>query len=115
MFVRECGTIERTVYTVLFLHHVVQRLNHLLTNAVLQVHIHVVELVCLSAYDMDESSSLDRLTDMKIAYNRSICTVREFVKKYFPQITDEQLHEFIYLFFPFMFGIYPYAVVTDER
>ncbi len=75
----------------------------------------LLKLLSMNHYDMEENSSLDRLTDMKIAYNRSICTVREFVKKYFPQLTDEQLHEFIYLFFPFMFGIYPYAVVTDKQ
>ena len=75
----------------------------------------LLKLLSMNHYDMEENSSLDRLTDMKVAYNRSICTVRSFVKKYFPQLTDEQLHEFIYLFFPFMFGIYPYAVVTDKQ
>ena len=75
----------------------------------------LLKLLSMNHYDMEENSSLDRLTDMKVAYNRSICTVRTFVKKYFPQLTDEQLHEFIYLFFPFMFGIYPYAVVTDKQ
>ena len=75
----------------------------------------LLKLLSMNHYDMEENSSLDRLTDMKIAYNRSICTVRAFVKKYFPQLTDGQLHEFIYLFFPFMFGIYPYVVVTDKQ
>ena len=75
----------------------------------------LLKLLSMNHYDMEENSSLGRLTDMKVAYNRSICTVRELVKKYFPQLTDEQLHEFIYLFFPFMFGIYPYAVVTDKQ
>ncbi len=75
----------------------------------------LLKLLSMNHYDMEENSSLDRLTDMKVAYNRSICTVRAFVKKYFPQLTDEQLHEFIYLFFPFMFGIYPYAVLTDKQ
>lgn len=75
----------------------------------------LLKLLSMNHYDMEENSSLERLTDMKVAYSRSINTVREFVKKYFPQLTDEQLHEFIYLFFPFMFGIYPYAVVTDKQ
>ncbi len=75
----------------------------------------LLKLLSMNHYDMEENSSLDRLTDMKVAYNRSICTVRAFVKKYIPTFTDEQLHEFIYLFFPFMFGIYPYAVVTDKQ
>ena len=75
----------------------------------------LLKLLSMNHYDMEENSSLERLTDMKVAYKRSINTVHKFVKKYFPRLTDEQLHEFIYLFFPFMFGIYPYAVVTDKQ
>ncbi len=75
----------------------------------------LLKLLSMNHYDMEENSSLERLTDMKVAYGRSIRTVREFLKKYFPRLTDGQLHEFIYLFFPFMFGIYPYAIVTDKQ
>ena len=63
---------------------------------------------------MEENTSLDRLTDMKIIYSRLINIARGFVKKYSPQLTDEQLHEFICLFFPFMFGIYTYTM-TDKQ
>ncbi len=75
----------------------------------------LLKLLSMNHYDMEENSGLDRLTDMKVAYGRSMRTVRGFLKKYFPRLSEERVHEFIYLFFPFMFGIYPYAVVTDKQ
>ena len=30
-------------------------------------------------------------------------------------MTDAAIQNFIYLFFPFMFGIYPYTAVTDKQ
>ena len=30
-------------------------------------------------------------------------------------MTDAAIQSFIYLFFPFMFGIYPYTAVTDKQ
>ena len=81
----------------------------------LELRPQLLKLLSMNHYDMEENSRLDRLTDMKVAYDRSMRTVREFLKKYFPQLSEQRIHEFIYLFFPFMFGIYPYAVVTDKQ
>ena len=33
----------------------------------------------------------------------------------FTDMTEDEIHGFIYAFFPFMFGIYPYSVVTDKQ
>ena len=30
-------------------------------------------------------------------------------------MSEEDIRSFIYVFFPFMFGIYPYAAVTDKQ
>ena len=81
----------------------------------LELRPQLLKLLSMNHYDMEENSRLDRLTNMKVAYDRSMRTVREFLKKYFPQLSEQRIHEFIYLFFPFMFGIYPYAVVTDKQ
>ena len=31
------------------------------------------------------------------------------------EMNDKEVEKFIYTFFPFMIGIYPYAVVTDKK
>ena len=30
-------------------------------------------------------------------------------------MTEEERQDFLYLFFPFLFGVYPYTVVTDKQ
>ena len=35
------------------------------------------------------------------------------LKQYFPSMTEEDRKTFLYSFFPFMFGIYPYAFATE--
>ena len=107
-----CGDLEKTMQKTMSM--TTDELADALAHS-LEKRPQLLKLLSMNHYDMEENSSLDRLTDMKVAYNRSINTVREFVKKYLPRLTDEQLNEFIYLFFPFMFGIYPYAVVTDKQ
>ena len=37
------------------------------------------------------------------------------MNKFFKDMTEDDCIEFIYSFFPFMFGIYPYAVVTKKQ
>mgnify|MGYP006922409789 CR=1 FL=1 len=49
---------------------------------------------------------------VKKRLNVGICCCLE---KFFPNMTVNDIQEFIYAFFPFLFGIYPYTVVTDKQ
>ena len=42
-------------------------------------------------------------------------TLEKGLEKFFPVSTLENRKEFIWHFFPFMFGIYPYTFVTDKQ
>ncbi|MDO4648826.1 MAG: TetR/AcrR family transcriptional regulator, partial [Eubacteriales bacterium] len=35
--------------------------------------------------------------------------------QYFPDMSVAQKQNFLYIFFPFMFGIYPYTVVNEKQ
>ena len=35
--------------------------------------------------------------------------------KFCPDMSVEDIQNFIYIFFPFMFGIYPYTAVTENQ
>ena len=37
------------------------------------------------------------------------------LEKFFPRMTVPDIQGFIYAFFPFMFGIYPYTVITEKQ
>ena len=64
---------------------------------------------------MEENSRIQYLTDMKVAYGNTIRAVNSCLDKFFPDMTDKEKQNFIYVFFPFMFGIYPYTVVTEKQ
>lgn len=37
------------------------------------------------------------------------------LEKFCPDMSEADIQNFIYTFFPFMFGIYPYTVVTAKQ
>lgn len=75
----------------------------------------LLKLLSMNHYDMEENSRLERLTDFKVAYGQSLAEVRNCLDQFFPEITVQDKQGFIYSFFPFMFGIYPYTVVTEKQ
>ena len=72
----------------------------------------LLKLLAMNHYDMEEHSREERLTKFKIAYGASLDAVRACLDKFFPDIDRER---FIFVFFPFLFGVYPYAVATEKQ
>lgn len=75
----------------------------------------LLKIMSMNHYDMEENSRLERLVEFKVVYGRSLAEVRNCLDKYFPTMTNQDKQDFIFSFFPFMFGIYPYTVVTDKQ
>ncbi len=75
----------------------------------------LLKIMSMNHYDMEENSRPENLAEMKIAYGRSISAVRDCLNKFFPEMTAKKVDDFIYNFFPFMFGIYPYTFVTEKQ
>lgn len=75
----------------------------------------LLKILSMNHYDMEENSRTQYLTAMKVAYGNSIKAVGDCLGKFFPNMTDKEKQNFIYVFFPFMFGIYPYTVVTEKQ
>lgn len=75
----------------------------------------LLKVMSMNHYDMEENSRPENLVEMKIAYGRAMSAVRDCLKKFFPNMTAKQVDNFIYNFFPFMFGIYPYTFVTEKQ
>ena len=85
-------------------------LAHTIENRVM-----LLKLLSMNMYDLEENSRIERLMEFKRAYKDVIGAIRGCLEKFFKDMTDETITEFIYSFFPFMFGIYPYAVVTKKQ
>lgn len=75
----------------------------------------LLKLLSMNMYDMEENSRMEELIEFKKAYGNAIKMVRKCVDKFFAKMSDEEKEEFVFLFFPFMYGIYPYAEVTEKQ
>ena len=69
----------------------------------------------MNNYDMEENSRPELLTSFKVAYGDSMKHVCRILTKFCPEKSVKEIQDFIYVFFPFMFGIYPYTAVTDKQ
>ena len=75
----------------------------------------LLKLLSMNMYDMEENSRMEELIEFKKAYGNAIKMVRKCVDKFFEKMSDSEKDEFIFLFFPLMYGIYPYAEVTKKQ
>ncbi len=75
----------------------------------------LLKLMSMNHFDMEEGSRLENLTEFKTAYGNSMKAVSRCLEKFCPDMSAKGREDFIYSFFPFVYGIYPYAVVTDKQ
>ena len=75
----------------------------------------LLRLLSMNNFDMEANSREELLASFKRAYGRSLDLFRGIIEKYCPEMSAEEVREIMYVFFPFMFGIYPYAEVTDKQ
>ncbi len=75
----------------------------------------MLKLLSMNLYDIEENSRLEKLVEFKKIFAKSMETVRECLDKFFTQMTEEEKTDFLYSFFPFMYGIYPYTMATKKQ
>ncbi|MBR4446031.1 MAG: TetR family transcriptional regulator [Solobacterium sp.] len=75
----------------------------------------LLKLLSMNNYDMEANSRQELLTSFKQSYGRSMRLVCNLLEKFCPDMSVSDIQDFIYTFFPFMFGIYPYTAVTEKQ
>ena len=75
----------------------------------------LLKLLSMNNYDMEANSRQELLVSFKRAYGESMRNICRLLEKFCPEMTVGEIRNFIYIFFPFMFGIYPYTAVTDKQ
>ena len=75
----------------------------------------LLKLLSMNNYDMEANSRPKLLVSFKVAYGESIRNMNNILRKFCPDMSEESIRDFIYVFFPFMFGIYPYTAVTEKQ
>lgn len=75
----------------------------------------LLRLLSMNMYEIEENSRVENLVDFKHAYKDAVDTIELCIQKFFPKKSEEEVTTFMYTFFPLMYGIYPYAFVTDKQ
>ncbi len=75
----------------------------------------LLKLMSMNHYDMEENSREERLCEFKVAYGDSLRAVDKLLIKFCRDMDETKRKAFLYSFFPFIYGIYPYAVVTEKQ
>ena len=75
----------------------------------------LLKIMSMNHYDLEENCRMELLIDFKVSYGKALKTVAQMLEKFRPDMDLERREAFIYSFFLFMFGIYPYTVVTDKQ
>ena len=75
----------------------------------------LLKLLSMNNYDMESNSREELLVSFKKAYGNTLRYFRMILDKHCPELSDPDSEHIMYVFFPFMFGIYPYAEVTAKQ
>ena len=75
----------------------------------------LLKLLAMNNYDMEANSRPELLASFKGAYGKSLENMDRILQQFCPEMDAAQRLSFRLVFFPFMFGIYPYAAVTEKQ
>lgn len=75
----------------------------------------MLKLLVSNLYDMENNSSLESLVAFKKTYWSSVEAVRACVTTCLPRYGEERAELFIKVFYPFVFGIYPYTAHSEQQ
>lgn len=78
-------------------------------------HRQLLKIMSMNHYDLEENSRMELLVEFKVSYGKAMKTIMAMLTKFRKDMDIEKRQEFVYSFFPFMFGIYPYTVVTEKQ
>ncbi len=75
----------------------------------------LLRLLSMNLFDMEANSRSERLAEFKLDFGASLDAVERMIAKYAPELDGASRKRFLYAFFPFIYGIYPYTSVTEKQ
>ena len=75
----------------------------------------MLKLLSMNLYDMEAGSRIENLVAFKKVYNASMQAVISCLLRHCPPLSQEEAMHFLYAFYPFLFGIYPYTAATEKQ
>ena len=74
----------------------------------------LLKISAMNLYEIEENSRDELLVEFKRTFKNSIELFDECLKKHL-EVSVEKSEQIRYAFFPYMYGIYPYAYPTDKQ
>ncbi len=75
----------------------------------------MLKLLSMNLYDMEANSRMERLVEFKAAYGESKEALDRCLIRFVPDLDAGGRQTFLYAFLPFVYGLYPYTVVTEKQ
>lgn len=75
----------------------------------------LLKIMSMNHFDMEENSREERLVAFKVAYGASLRAVERCLEAFCPEMDAKARQDFLYAFFPFIYGVYPYTAVSDKQ
>lgn len=75
----------------------------------------LLKLLSMNHFDMETNSRMERLIPYKETYANAVQTVDALLQKFCPELKFQDRQDFVYAFFPFLYGVYPYTAVTEKQ
>lgn len=75
----------------------------------------MLKLLSMNLYDMEANSRMERLVEFKTAYGASVAALDRCLQKFVPGLDEKGRQTFLYSLLPFIYGLYPYTVVTEKQ
>lgn len=75
----------------------------------------MLRLLSMNLYDIEANSRVENLAAFKKVYAASMQAVRRLLARSGPALSGPAAERFLYAFYPFLFGIYPYTTVTPKQ
>lgn len=75
----------------------------------------LLKLLSTNLNEMELNSREENLVSFKTAYGASIDAVRNCLVRFCPDIKEHEREEFVFSYFPLIYGIYPYAIVSEAQ
>ncbi len=75
----------------------------------------MLKILSTNICDVERKSRMERIVNLNKSYRTAMILIRKCLDKFFPEMTQQDKYDFVYVFFPFMQGIYFYAELSEKQ
>jgi AcrR family transcriptional regulator len=75
----------------------------------------LLRIQATNLYEIEDNSRLGRLTDFKRTFHESMKVIDAILQKFAPEMDSGDRTHFLYTFFPFLYGTFPYSEQTEKQ